>query len=76
MKFLGTEKSFPKKKTDCKGQVKTRALISIKAACLSKQVWQKLYKSATKVIKVATLSPHLTHLSVSHRADFLQSIAL
>ncbi len=25
---------------------------------------------AAKVIKVATLSPHLTHLTVCHRADF------
>ena len=32
-----------------------------------------LTKMAAKVIKVATLSPHLTHLTVSHRADFFYS---
>ncbi len=32
----------------------TRALISVEAACLSKQVWQNLYRMAAKVIKVAT----------------------
>ncbi len=35
-----------------------------------------LTKMAAKVIKVATLSPHLTHLTVSHRAYFLQCKAL